>query len=643
MNLLEKLSNTESGIKNGAEMLSREFFALNNEGTKAMFASFKAGLESSLSGKAGSYVFGRVKAPISSCKKFSEDEKYSSSWNKIKDMIAYTIVIDGGNDDVDQVRALLCHRFEISGLQNPNCPKLYEDYMRSTVRKDEYSKSLYVYQDPAGRHYQTNDGYKNVKLNLMLNGYPIEVQIKTMQQLMAHCATHDAIYKAPRYLFEGRTDEEKAIERNLLSDKMFPYFEANAYLRLNQDRLSHEEIVRIRADIKEIYDRNFEFYNKYASVFNDAKADFGVYLFKLMHKKEFQSEAMLSKDGSVIDFSTYEIKKVFNYMFKQISKENPSITRYMAITKTIDQLLETPYSEYKAIRDELKGEYRLSGCVLTGEFDGLTESFMSTVKKASDIFKTVHIKTYGDEFAEALTGHKPIFNLQQRLYMLESCKYVTSVAEVKDFRSKPIESLPKEEPNEEPEEKYSIVSITGVMDGCTPGHIKLLQHALSLAGENGKVYVGIKSDDYVNRVKHKSTINSEEERAETFRGLRGVSDVYITDNDILPNEAICNEMQEAIANGKRCAIVTGSDWANPAKRATKPESSLKEMEFIESTMPGVDVVAAPPRGTKDDFKTNDGREMSSSNLKELLIAQKEAHLDLPVEIRELEEVWHTQN
>ena len=241
MSLLDKISTTTKGRNIGSEMLHKLFLAINDDDAQAAIASFRADLET-VDNSEDTFVFGRIKAPISSARKFSENEKYQVAWNRIKDLLAYTIVVDGNNDKVDKIRKILVKKYEDLGMKNPNADSIYEDYMRGTVRSDAMSKAMYVYQDPTGRFYQTNDGYKNVKLNIMLEDFPVELQIKTRQQYIAHCCTHDAIYKAPKHLFASETIEGQADPRHMISDKMFPYFEANAYLYLYRDKLSPEEI-----------------------------------------------------------------------------------------------------------------------------------------------------------------------------------------------------------------------------------------------------------------------------------------------------------------------------------------------------------------------------------------------------------------
>lgn len=634
MSLLEKISTTTRGREIGAQMLHKLHLALNDDSTKAMIDSFRAELEN-IDNSEGTFVVGRVKAPISSAKKFSEAQKYQGSWNSVKDLVAFTIVVEGNNDKVDRIRKLLVKKYEEAGMQNKHSSQIYEDFMRKSVRQDPVSRALYVYQDPTGKYYQTNDGYKTVRLNVMLGDYPVEIQVKTLQQYIAHYATHDAIYKAPKYLFEGGSEEDA--ERFIVSDKMFPYFEAQAYLRLYKNKLSPEQIAAVIQDIKEIYTRNFEIYSKYAPVFNEARADFGVYMYQLMHRQEFNADRLLQKESTLLDFTPYEIKKVFKYVLKEVQTKDTYLPYDMAVSRAVDRLLDMPYDQFKQTSKSIKGAFRLPGCVLTGNFDGLDTRFINTLEKAHDLFRAVHIKVYSDDFSKALTGRNPIFSLEQRKYLISSCKYVNSVSEIEDFQSKPIESLSREEASDKSNSHYKLVSMTGVMDGCTPGHVMLKSFANGITADDGKVVVGIKSDKYVQSHKHKNPVNCEEDRAAIYSGLRGVDSVYITENDILPDEETIEEMRRLSEQGQPCAIITGSDWANPEKLKSKPQSSLDELKWIKENLPNVDIIPAPKRGEQNDFHTNDGKLMSSSNLRQALLNQKEETLVMPIELREMEE------
>ena len=68
----------------------------------------------------------------------------------------------------------------------------------------------------------------------MIDEYPIEIQIKTKEQYVAHEATHDPVYKSP-------TESSEEV-RQEISDKLFPYFETYAHMMFHFDSMSEREV-----------------------------------------------------------------------------------------------------------------------------------------------------------------------------------------------------------------------------------------------------------------------------------------------------------------------------------------------------------------------------------------------------------------
>ena len=130
---------------------------------------------------------------------------------------------------------------------------------------------------------------------------------------------------------------------------------------------------------------------------------------------------------------------------------------------------------------------------------------------------------------------------------------------------------------------------------------------------------------YVEKIKHKTTINNQEERQMVVSNQKGVTQAYITENDCLPPQEILDEMQQAIDNGEKCAIFLGSDWIK--KFDEKPESSLKEYEYLVTNYPQI-ILTSTPRPDNS---------LSSTNLRNELLEAREAGDNNPYEITNIGE------
>ena len=156
------------------------------------------------------FVTARIKQPVSIIRKFNGNPVYANSWNRMKDLIGLTVVVESNNDVDDLIYVLYD---EYKNYKNPNSHSMHKDYRRVDIRGDKEDNCIMHEDTPSEKGYQVCDGYKNVRANLMIDGYPIEIQIKTKEQYVAHVATHDPIYKATSI-----TDENIKQE---ISDKYF--------------------------------------------------------------------------------------------------------------------------------------------------------------------------------------------------------------------------------------------------------------------------------------------------------------------------------------------------------------------------------------------------------------------------------------
>jgi len=590
------------------ELLKNLYLATHDENIQAMIASLKSEMEN-LNVSDDMFVEERVKGPISTLKKYEDKSVYHAKWNNMKDIIGLMVVVDN-NDQVDQVIQHIVDNH--SDEKNPNSEYLFQDFRRKNVRKESRFKDSYQPQDPTGRAYQTNDGYKNVRANLMIKNFPVEIQIKTKAQYIAHDATHDPIYKSPIL-----KNEE---ERNYVSDKFFPYFEANAYLRLNRDKLSEEEIMNVKKDISEILDRNKDIYEKYAPIFNSALATYAVSFYMLQHKKEIMKDEIVNIQNVNSKLAEVEVERVFKYFQKQTMK-SMSLTGTEAMSQTIDKLISLPYEQFKEIKENIAEEYRLDACTVTGTFDTLRETDVKFINELNKNFRKVHVGVYDDELAKAYLGRSTIYSTEERIKQMANVKHVASVFEVSNGHPEVKETIGF---LENPPKEYAVAYVSGVFDGFHPGHQEHLKMALS---KSEKLYVGVKSNDYVVLKKHKDPVVDEKERLFIVESQKGITGAYITDKDITPIDEILNEMESHIENDEKCAIFIGSDWFNDEKLATKPASSLEELVNLKKDHPNI-VLTTTPRPEQG---------MSSTSIRSQLVESINDPTANPYEVREFGE------
>lgn len=551
----------------------------------------------------------RVKGPISSLRKFNNNGngKYQNKWNLIKDLYGLMIIVEN-NEEVDSVLKYIQDNFSI--YKNPHVKDLISDYRKKSNRKEEELKTLYVYQNPTNKAYQTNDSYKTTKANLMIDEIPIEIQVKTKAQYIAHMATHDTAYKG-----DGRIDEQT---RHMIADKMFPYFETFAYLRLNKHNMSQEEIEQTEKDIREIYSRNFEVYKNYSTIFNQARCMYGISFYLLLNREKFIKDSVFNKKNLDMQIAQAQVKQFYEYLYDKISKERPSKYTSQLVNLTIDKLIKTPYEEFIQARQKISGKYRHGSCVLTGIFDVLKPQHVKLLSELGDIYKEVHVGVIDDEISSAFLGHETVYNQQQRAKQIQSLKGVTSSVVVNENEAEihaDIEPLQFDEPEKK---KYDMAYLSGIFDGFHPGH---LEHLNKVKEETENIFVGLQTDEYSLRVKNKLPINSQYDRLCILNGIRGVDKVYLTETDMLPPKEFLDKAQQVIKKGGKVAIYLESDWTNKLKE--KPKSSLKEIQYILRKYPEIILTST---------KRENEKTLSSSTLREKLKESKTQE-NFPLEIQ----------
>lgn len=607
------------------ESLRLMFQKLYGEETREDIELLIANLKSEIEELSGvdAFITARVKNPISIIKKFQTKPVYGEEWNKMKDLVGLMVVVES-NNDVDDVIYHLSTNY--AGHKNPNCKEFYKDYRIMNIRDDHNTatEGTKVYSQTYEKGYQTCDGYKNVRVNLMLNGYPIEIQIKTKEQYVAHEATHDPVYKSP--------EEKDENVRQEISDKLFPYFETYAHMMFHLDEMSDREIEVWKTDMQEIIERNGEFYNNHRKIFEDASTVFAFYMFMTNNMKSIYKDSVFGNSTLNLKLLEIEIKRIFHYYEKQIASNDPSMTSGEVFNATIDKIANLKYEQFLKIRDSLAGSYRCERCVISGVYDLLRSKDVLLFKRLSESFRKVDVGVYDDELAEIFAGKPPMFNLRERQAALRNLKGISSLYVIDEKggmkSSESIEFLSLN-PNEEkfipvnivpnnmnellrikrdknavsPMEKikyktYKIGYLPGVFDMLHPGHIEYISQVCKLCE---KVYVGSKSDEYVRIIKKKEPVLKLDERKTILESIRGIEEVAVTEFDIIPLSSVLASMGEEIKKGNRCAIFMGSDWLDPEK--TKAPTSYTEYENLTSTDTGIELVSIP-RGNSKRSSTN---------------------------------------
>ena len=595
-----------------AKKLLHELYLIeHNEKVEEQIANIKTDIEDS--GICNDLIFeSRIKGPISALRKYStssEKSLYQAKWNGMKDLLGLMLVVDT-NDQVDSILKYIETHY--SDYKNPNSESLITDYRRVSSRKPETTSLKYVYEDPTHKDYQVNDGYKSSKANLMIDDIPIEIQVKTKAQYIAHLATHDSIYK------NSQIEDKKT--RYAVADKLFPYFEAFAYLRLNRDDLSQKKIEKVEEDIKQIFEKNFNYYNKYPKVFNEARCLFGVNFYLLQNRKEFLKDALFSRANFNLQLASSQVKQVYEYIYDRLSREKPSLKQTQLVSQTVDALVKLPYERYKEIRCDIQGEYRHGSCLVTGIFDVLQPMHINLFEELSEVYKEVNVGVISDEISKAYFGTNTVFDENQRKAQIEKCKGVTSSNIISSYALELTPDIGPLQLDEPKKKNYDLAYVSGVFDGFHPGHIEHLQTVIN---ESEDVFVGVKSDEYSKRVKHKTTINNEQDRLQIVQGMRGITKAFITDTDMFPPKEFLDRAEEIIKNNGQVAVYLGSDWQT--KLNEKPKSSLDELKVMLSDHP--EIVLTSTNRTKEQI-------LSSTTLRKKLEDAKKRDT-LPLELTDL--------
>ena len=541
-------------------------FGNQNKTFNYRVAQFKAGLEN-MPGIDVALVSARPKGAISISKKVLGDaEKYDTHPDQVKDFLGFMVVTKSVQDGAKAVRHVL----------------------------QKYGSSINPYSDKAvvntafnpipRKGYSTEPGYKNFRMHIISeSGYPTEIQVKTKEQYVAHMATHDPIYKSPFI------KDEKEIRP--ISDALFPYFEATAYLQFNAQKLSPEETASVEKDIEMILKRTEKIRKDYPEVFNDACVTWATYCFVYNHHKELFADATF-RDSQLQGFLVEsDISRVFKHVLEEteLAYKN-QLAPGESFQVAVQQLAGMSYEEYLQ-REELSrtGNYKQESCVVSGVFDLLRKKDVEMFEHLQRNYDEVYACALDDEFAQLIGP--VVFDQKFRSHRLSQIKGITAAGvinkngEITMEQPAPALKFGKPAPKE-----YGIVSMSGVADGLHFGHLKQMKSV-----STDKLYYGVKSDRYVHEEKHKpllahgrATISSQEDRVAAVGSIIGVEEAYLTENDILPPQWLLDKMQQAHESGERVAIAMGSDWFKHRER--KSERSLAELEKLQTEYPFIELI-----------------------------------------------------
>lgn len=100
--------------------------------------------------------------------------------------------------------------------------------------------------------------------------------------------------------------------------------------------------------------------------------------------------------------------------------------------------------------------------------------------------------------------------------------------------------------------RYPIVLTIGTFDLLHRGHIDLFMFCKNLAGEDGKVVVGVNTDEFVRFYKGKDPIINTTHRMDMIRSVRWVDEVVVNKGD--------EDCKVIIDQIRPQYLVVGSDW-----------------------------------------------------------------------------------
>ena len=542
-------------------------------------------------------ILNRIKSPLSIYKKFFTSNDYQKSWNSIKDLLGFMVIVDT-HSEIDNIISYLRNKY--SKFKNNYSENFDYDFRKINIRnKIEYENS------EIKNNYQLNNGYKTVRINLMYEEYPIEIQIKTKEEYIAHKSTHDLIYKSENVFGQYKQYE--------ISDAIFPLIEVLSHKFLNRNNLISKSDEELDKDLKLIFNRNINIYNENKNITDSALEISAINIFILKNIKYFNF--LNSNEQTNERLIECNILKVIKYL----SNQNEPILNY---NFSISPIVHMTYPEFQIISSKLENLSLLDSISIYSINDIIRNKDLNLIDSLSKCYKKIHFGIYNDELSKLFIGHNTIFPEEERIKNIQSIKQIYDSGIIDNSG---ILKIKNNHINITTNKPYKLCYLPGVFDMYHPGHRIYIEKANELCSN---IIIGLKSLNYSKQYKSKEPIFNETERKGILLNVKGIQDVYITNYDIQPDN---NTLNELLKYSPKSAIFLGSDWKscqnlmrqidinlndsieyikylNNLKLDSfckKPLISLEQYSFLKKNYPKINLIMIP-RGNSGHSSSNYG-------------------------------------
>ena len=493
-------------------------------------------------------ILNRIKSPLSIYKKFFTSNNYQKSWNSIKDLLGFMVIVDT-HSEIDYIISYLKNKY--SKFKNIYSENFDNDFRKINIRnKIEYENS------EIKNNYQLNNGYKTVRINLMYEEYPIEIQIKTKEEYIAHKSTHDLIYKSENIFGQYKQYE--------ISDAIFPLIEVLSHKFLNRNNLISKSDEELDKDLKLIFDRNINIYNENKNITDSALEISAINIFILKNIKYFNF--LNSNEQTNERLIECNILKVIKYL----SNQNEPILNY---NFSISPIVHMTYPEFQIISSKLENLSLLDSISIYSINDIIRNKDLNLIDSLSKCYKKIHFGIYNDELSKLFIGHNTIFPEEERIKNIQSIKQIYDSGIIDNSG---ILKIKNNHINITTNKPYKLCYLPGVFDMYHPGHRIYIEKANELCSN---IIIGLKSLNYSKQYKSKEPIFNETERKGILLNVKGIQDVYITNYDIQPDN---NTLNELLKYSPKSAIFLGSDWKSCQNLMRQIDINLNDsIEYIK--------------------------------------------------------------
>lgn len=523
-------------------------------------------------------ILNRIKSPLSIYKKFYMNKNYQKSWNSIKDLLGFMIIVDT-HSEIDEIISYLKDKY--FKYKNINSENFVYDFRKINIRnKNEYENN------EIRNNYQLNNGYKTTRLNLMYEEYPLEIQIKTKEEFIAHKAIHDLLYKNDNII-----DQNKKYE---ISDAIFPLIEVLSHKYLNKNNFTSKSYEELNKDLKLILERNANIYNEFKNIIDISLEISARDIFILNNQKYFNFVNLNEKmNERLIECN---ILKVIKYLS---NKNEPILNSNF----TISPIVHMSYPAFQIISSKLENISLLDSISIYSINDIIRNKDLNLIDNLSKCYKKIHFGIYNDELSKLFIGHNTIFTENERIKNIQSIKNIYDSGIIDNTGNLKIQNNHINITNNK---KYKLCYLPGVFDMYHPGHRIYIEKVNELCSN---IIIGLKSLNYSKQYKNKEPIFNETERKEILLNVKGINDVHITNNDIQPDNKTLNEL---LKYSPKSAIFLGSDWKScqnlisridkhiqnlkdlkPDSSCKKPLISLEQYSFLKKNYPQINLIMIP--------------------------------------------------